>query len=81
MSKVLTLAAVGDVAPIRPFAPQGAHAGMWRRFGQAGLSMINLEVPLTTRQHGSYILRSASSTARVCCGCEAGPACRDRQLR
>lgn len=54
MSKALTLAAVGDVAPIRPFAPQGAHAEMWKRFGSAGLSMINLEVPLTTRQHGSY---------------------------
>lgn len=53
MPRTVTLAAVGDVAPIRPFAPEGAHAAAWARLAAADLSMINLEVPLTTRSHGS----------------------------
>lgn len=53
MAKTVTLTAVGDVAPIRSLAPQNAHAEVWKRLGAADLSMINLEVPLTTRPFGS----------------------------
>ncbi len=69
MAKSISIAAVGDVAPLWPLseqATQATQAEAWQPLRQADLAMANLELPLTPRTAGgikAFNLRADPSVA------------------